>query len=1129
MNKLGIVMNKNTKTIVGIAMVFVMGLASIVVPATTLIAATELESQFGFETGFTYDNASSAFDTTEPGVVVVESESSFTECALEASRNLVTVGESIDLSWYTSGFDSVTINGEAVSGDSGSVTINNLQNSTVFTLQALSQNGSRCTEQVIVTCIPPEEPKECELLVQKSVNTASALPGAELTYTITVKNVGDANCSGGGVKIEDVIDPNLSYLRHTVTSNFTAGYGSAPVYTSTDRTLHFNGGTLVPGESGTITWTGKVQSPTQCGDFEVENQAKATAVELNNFQTWVYSQRVTTLIDNDCVVPQPPVCTLVPSTQTVGYGGSAVLTWTTDHATVVTLTDSGSVALDGTVTTAPLYTNKTYTLLATGPGGQVTCTAAVIVTPEPPAPTCTLLPTTQTIQTGGTATFTWTTTNADTVTLTSFGSVALNGTATTASLTTGGTYELIATGNGKTVSCTAAVMVQSTPVPTCDSFVANPATIMVGSSTTLAWQTTNAESAYINNGIGEVAVDRTIVVTPLASLTYQLTLIGVNEQVTTCSVPVTVTEDPVPVCEFLTATPNSLPVGGGLVALNWKVANAETVSISPLIGAAALIGSQSVNVTQSTTFTLTAIDDNGDQVSCIAPVAVADPAPVLTCAANVSFSASDTSIDRGDNTVLTWSTSDVDTVAISTINATALSGSQSVSPTSDITYVLIATRGTESVSCPLTIDVSSGGGGGGSVSPRCELTISDKHIKVGEKITLEWDTTNATEVTLFDDRGKELFTTDDYLAADKKKYYDHEITLKPTRDTEYTLLAERSSRDEECTVKVDVTDDVVVLQTRTQDPLVAGISLSQVPYTGFEAGPFMTAMFYLLLIAWSLYITYLLVLRKQMAAGASNDHIVVTPNEVVMQQAETIRPDLFVKTAVVAPVRTEQTPDNLPIGPAIVGYENLAKAEPVMASNPHQVGETVVTDLENRAHAQKTLLSSDAVRHFISTTDGSVNRHALLDEVIAEAKKTYPLEDGWIVVNESRMRNLCTACKEHHLASSAQPFVPATVPEGTGSLAEAIVTGNIVAAYQMIGNRPMFALADAAADLDAVYRNRQGGKAKVSEMLTTETKQLSDEQVKNAISALTAALDGTYTSEEEAVKVAIMKAVKAVA
>jgi uncharacterized repeat protein (TIGR01451 family) len=1057
MNKQGIVMNNYfKKTIAGAAMLFVLGLVSATATAPSVAMATE----FGFDGGlslpdFSYNQnpvEQTQTSTNQSGVTVTESGSTFTECVLEASSNLVTIGESIDLSWYTSGFSSITVNGQAVSSNSGTMTVTNLQNRTIFTLQALNQNGASCFQQVTVDCVPPEVPKLCELLVQKTVNKTTAVVGEELTYTITVKNIGDANCSGSGVMIRDVVDPNLTYLRHTLSSNLAAGYGTTPVYTSADRTLHFNGDTLVPNESGTITWVGKVQAPSQCGDFEVKNQAKATAYELSNYQTWKYSPVVTTAINNDCVVPQPPVCTLLPATQTINYGSTATLTWTTARATTATLTDVGSVALNGSTTTAPLYANKTYTLSVVGPDGTVSCVATVAVNPP------------------------------------------------------------------------------NVPVPVCDLFTATPATMVVGATTTLTWNTSNATQVFINNGIGAVAVDGSISVSPLATITYQLTAIGAENKSVTCTVPVTVVADPKPVCEYFTATPNSLPVGGGNVNLNWKVLNAKTATISPTIGAVTLTGTKAVSVTNDVTYALTAVDDNGDEVRCEAPIVVADPAPLFTCANNVTFTASDSSIRKGDSTVLSWSTKSVDSLTISGISTTALSGSQSVSPSSDTTYTLTAKSGTQTINCPLAIDVSSGGGGGGggSVSPRCELTVSDKRVRSGEKVTIEWDTSNATEVTLLDDRGKVLFTTDDYLSADKKKYYDHEITVKPTRDTEYTLIAERSSRDEECSVKVAVDDEVVVLQTRDQEPLIAGISLSQVPYTGFEAGPFMTILFYLLLIAWSLYITYLLTLRKRMVANVGNDHIVVSKNEAVMHHVEATRPDLFVKTTVAPVVRTVTAPENLPTGPVVVGYENSVEMA-TEVYHPQQVSDAVVTDLENRAHSQKALLSSDAVRHFVATTNGTVDRHTMLDEVIAEAKKTYPLEDGWIVVNESRMRNLCTVCQERQHASSAAPFIPATIPEGSGSLAEAIVTGNIVAAYQMIGNRPMFALADAAADLDAVYRNRRGGKSVVSEMLTVETKKLSDEQLKQAITALTGALDGTYTSEEEAVKMAIMKAVKAVA
>lgn len=172
------------------------------------------------------------------------------------------------------------------------------------------------------------------------------------------------------------------------------------------------------------------------------------------------------------------------------------------------------------------------------------------------------------------------------------------------------------------------------------------------------------------------------------------------------------------------------------------------------------------------------------------------------------------------------------------------------------------------------------------------------------------------------------------------------------------------------------------------------------------------------------------------------------------------------------------------------------------------------------------------MRYFIAKAEQGAGRTALLDIVLEKARVSFPSEDGWVVVNLARMEEILDEINvvadalvvdgEVVLPTDASPIV-------AGSLAEAIVTNNTVAAFEMISHRPMIALADAASDLDAVYRSRKGETVNVSTMLKTETIKLSDEQLKSTIEALTSALDGTYTDEESAVKMAIMKALKVVA
>jgi hypothetical protein len=993
-------------------------------------------------------------------------------CTVTASAYQVYAGTSVIINWYTQGFDTYTLNGEVVTGPSGSKTFTNVQENTTFTLVVTTADGKYdCTSSVTVLCIPVPPPT-CTL----TPATKTIMSGESVDLTWTTTNAASATLTSFG-------SVALSGTKNT-----------GPLASTTTYTLS------VLGNDG---------STVNC-----------------------HSNITVTPIP----VP-PPTCTLTPATATIDNGASVDIVWTTTNAASATLTSFGEVPLNGTRNTGPLTASKTYTLDVVGTNGtNVSCQSVITVKPIPvPPPTCTLTPATVTINSGESVTLTWITANASTTNLTDFGSVPANGTRDTGALFTSKTYTLTVLGtNGTTVSCHSVINIKDVPpAPSCDAFTATPGTILKGASSTLAWQTTNATRVVIDNGIGERAVDGTVVVSPLATSLYTLTAYTAAGAEVRCTTTVTVEEPPLtPSCESFSASPATLPVGGGSTVLSWVTVNGTSVSIAPSVGTVALTGSTTVNVSTTTTYTLTVAGVGTQSDSCVTTVVVTPPEPIpFTCANNVSLSASPTSITRGNSSVISWSTTNVDTVSFNQgITATGLSGSVTVEPTDTTTYTLTAMQSGKSIACPVTVTVTTGGGGGGSVSPTCELTISKNKISRGETVTLRWDSSRATELILKDSKGKTLVTTEDKLADDKEEFFDGSLRVSPTSDTTYTLTVERGSRERVCKVSVDVEDTIVVTEVRDQQPLVTGISLTEVPYTGFQAGPFMTFSFYVLLMAWALYIAYVLVIKRDMIGGyaLARNHIVAeapTPEE--------IRPDVFV-TSVRPSMPTVQTyaPQNLPTAVApTIGYaaqaettELTPKAQPAFAAT-----DEVVTTLENYAHAKKALLSSDAIRHLIGATTSMDESIATLGEVISESKARYPSEDGWVVINERRMRELCAVCQAAPTPSSAAPFVPTVIPEGSGSLAEAIVTGNIVAAYEMIGHRPMFALADAAADMDSVLRARRGGKEVISNLLTEVTASLSEEQIIKIIEALTGALDGTYSDEASAVKMAIMKAVKVVA
>ena len=229
------------------------------------------------------------------------------------------------------------------------------------------------------------------------------------------------------------------------------------------------------------------------------------------------------------------------------------------------------------------------------------------------------------------------------------------------------------------------------------------------------------------------------------------------------------------------------------------------------------------------------------------------------------------------------------------------------------------------------------------------------------------------------------------------------------------------------------------------------------------------------------------------------------------------------KAEAVDTVNLGDFPSNLPTASAVPGYLDAEMVEEA------SVDETVeeVKDIEDRAHSRYTLLSSDAIRYFINTNPDSVTRLSKLDEVIDAAKAAYPSEDGWLVLNLSRIQEVVESEQGGETAFKSV----GEVIQGSGSLAEAILSGNMKLALELIEKRPMVSLADATADLDAVHRLRQGlslVEVPVSELLKEEAEKFSLEKLEMVIKALASALDGTYSNETDAVKAAVMKAVSVV-
>jgi hypothetical protein len=99
------------------------------------------------------------------------------------------------------------------------------------------------------------------------------------------------------------------------------------------------------------------------------------------------------------------------------------------------------------------------------------------------------------------------------------------------------------------------------------TFSADPATIFISESSTLTWQTNNADSCVIEPGIGPVDVNGTIAVSPTQTTAYSITATGLGGT-TTADMTVTILNRP-PVADTQTiTTAEDTPVSALLPALH---------------------------------------------------------------------------------------------------------------------------------------------------------------------------------------------------------------------------------------------------------------------------------------------------------------------------------------------------------------------------------------------------------------------------------------------------------------------------------------------------------------------------------------------------------------------------------
>ena len=312
-------------------------------------------------------------------------------------------------------------------------------------------------------------------------------------------------------------------------------------------------------DSSASVYINNVPATVSNGSFQATINLSQGQNQIEAVATDQYGQTVSVNVNVQLECPTP-TASLSASPSSINPGGSAVLSWTSSNADSYSISPGvGSVSASGSVSVTPTQTTI-YALTATGPGGTATSSATVTVIY--PAPTVSLTASPQTIQAGQSATLTWSSTNADNVSIDQgIGNIAASGSLTVTPMQTT-TYTITATGPGGTVTSSASVTV-TYPAPTVTISV-NPQTITAGQSTTLTWSSTNASTAVIDQGIGNVGASGSTTVSPSGDTTYTITVTGPGGTAS-ASASVTVAPPPASVSGTVTDASTSQPVAGATV------------------------------------------------------------------------------------------------------------------------------------------------------------------------------------------------------------------------------------------------------------------------------------------------------------------------------------------------------------------------------------------------------------------------------------------------------------------------------------------------------------------------------------------------------------------------------------
>ncbi len=331
-------------------------------------------------------------------------------------------------------------------------------------------------------------------------------------------------------------------------------------------------------------------------------------------------------------------------------------------------------------------------------------------------------------------------------------------------------YTLSAAGpTGGVTQASLTVQVLSGEPPVIRSFAAAPGRVPPGGQSRLSWDVGEAEGVSLEPGLGGQPPKGELEVAPTETTAYRLRAFGAGAEVE-ATVTVEVGSGPA-VLEFQARPP--IVFRGGAAELVWRTDGAESVELSPGMGAVPASGSLRVEPAMTTTYTLLARGPGGP-ASATVTVEVAPPPPTID-----TFEASPPAIELGASAELRWVTRDAVEVELvpsgpqsgPSLGPQPPSGQIMVRPAATTTYELIAQSPSGEARAEQRIAVGPPG------APAIErFTATPPEVAPGQPSILSWRVRGQATVSL--DRGIGTVAAED------------QTTVNPTAATSYALTAD---------------------------------------------------------------------------------------------------------------------------------------------------------------------------------------------------------------------------------------------------------------------------------------------------------------------------------------------------